>query len=111
MWVRLVAVAATVAGASACIIGPKQDDPETLIDPKNNADSGTFGADASADTWRVTEDVGTIQPFLDSGAAADSGAPTDAGAPESDAGCLTDAASDSGDALPCDGGSDALASD
>jgi len=107
MWVRLVAVAATVAGASACIIGPKQDDPETLIDPHQIADSGTFGTDASTggDTGRSTEDVGTIQPFLDSAT------PADSEAPKSDAGCLTDAAGDAADAVPCDGGSDALASD
>jgi len=100
---------AAVAGASACIIGPKQDDPEaaTIGDLADSAlppadDAGTKTGDTSAG------------PFNEAGAEADATAAGDSATPFADTGgCMTDA-SDAGDggATPCgDGGRDAVAAD
>jgi hypothetical protein len=106
MWVRLVAVAATMAGASACIIGPKQDDPETAtIDP-----NPVFDSSAGSDTARTGEmDAGT-SGLLEGGAPSDTSTAADTGTTKLETGCASDAA-DASDAACDDGGSDAPAAD
>lgn len=107
-WVRLAVVAAAVAGASACIIGPKQDDPEAA----NIGDLADSALPPADDAGTKTGDTST-GPFNEAGAEADA-ALSDTVAPLADTGgCMTDA-SDAGDggASPCgDGGRDAVAAD
>ncbi len=110
MWVRLLVVAVATVGASACVIGPKQDDPATLTD--NGPDDGSLGADT--DRSVPSEDTAT-GVFSDS---AGGGADTTVGdttfVPPMETGCATDAA-DAGDAADAeetrcgeDGGGDAV---
>jgi hypothetical protein len=110
MWARLLVVATTVAGASACIIGPKQDDPESLVDPKRQPDTGTF-----SDSGVASPEDTSPALFADSAPSPDAVASSDAGPPpKTDGGCVTDAAdADDADETHCDagGGSDALSAD
>lgn len=110
MWVRLLVVAVATVGASACIIGPKQDDPSTLSSDKNVEDTSVGAADTGAAT--PSEDTGTGL-FTDAPVADTSSSDTNTMPPPADAGCESDAGDADGDA-PCgpsdaaDGGSDAL---
>lgn len=106
MWARLLVVAVATVGASACVIGPKQDDPSAL----NEKDV--------ADTSVVT-DVGTTTPGADTSPglfvdAAGDVQPSDTSTtpPPAETGCTTDAADASdADETRCvegDGGGDAV---
>jgi hypothetical protein len=112
-WAIRLIVAFALASATACIIGPKQDDPESDITA--GADSGVGDGAFSEDPGRVSdtsfpaEDTATTIPDAASSsdtAASDTGAP-----PTIDGGCGGDAAADGGDAgeTGCDsGGGDAV---
>jgi hypothetical protein len=90
-------VAFALAGITACIIGPKQDDPETAAFADTGpVDTGDF---AVSDTGRSDPDVSSL-PGDDAGALHDAVSGADS-APKADVGCGD--ASDAGDAA-CDGG-------
>lgn len=116
MWVRLVVVAVATVGASACIIGPKQDDPATLSSDKNVEDTSLGASDTATATPSDDTSPGL---FVDSAVADVGSSDTGTVPPPADTGCATDAAdaSDAGetgcqpaDAAPTDvdGGSDAV---
>lgn len=110
MWVRLLVVAAATVGASACIIGPKQDDPSTLSSDKTVADTSVGGADTG--TAVPNEDTGTGL-FTDAPVADTSSSDTNTMPPPTDAACEAETGdADAGDARcgpsDADGGSDAV---
>jgi len=103
----VAAVVAGLLGTSACIIGPKQDDPEADIDRGLDASTGADTSDMSdtspaAFTETGSTDTETPPSPPDADAATD-GADD---APRIDAGCDADA----GDAC-APGGADALTAD
>lgn len=92
-------MAFALAGLTACIIGPKQDDPESAADVE---DTGSGGAE---DTKPATPSTDTgAGSFGESGLAADVGTSSDTAT--TDAVSDTDAASDTGK-LPCGDAGDA----
>ncbi len=106
-WAIRLIVASVLCGVTACIIGPKQDDPETAGVDVTDTGVVDTGSEFTADT-RTPEDVSTV-PHDETGALTD-------GAPSSDTGIakVDGGACDGGDAADagCDGGgADAVGGD
>lgn len=107
-WAIRLTVAFALCGITACIIGPKQDDPETaaVVQDGGPADTGVFDF---ADTGRADPGDVSSTPGTETGVISDT-APADVGGADApkptDGGC-----GDGGDAsdAACDGGgSDAV---
>jgi hypothetical protein len=101
---RVVLVALAIGALTACIIGPKQDDPAS--------GAPAYVSDASADTGPIEnfDDTGTSTGTPDAGdKQTDDGAP-ETTVPMADTGCVSDADAGCGDAAidaPIDAVSDA----
>lgn len=99
---------ATLAGASACVIGPKQDDPAA---PGSAPDASPPGeSDAAVSDEHETD--ATAGAFTDGGATGDT-AVHDALGSQSEAGCAPADGGDAGDAAEtsCNNGKDGGGSD
>jgi hypothetical protein len=107
-WAIRLTVAFVLCGITACIIGPKQDDPETTAAVEQ--DSGTSALDTGvfdqADTGRGGPPDASSMPGEETGAltdgAVDAPKPADSGC--ADGGDASDAACDSGGADAVSGG-------
>lgn len=116
-WAIRLTVAFAVAALSACIIGPKQDDPETAA--TTESDTGSVEDTTHADP----ADTGVATTLDEAGFSSDTSPAADAAGSDSgtksacgDAGDASDAGDADGavmDAAGCrkDGGSDALTAD
>jgi hypothetical protein len=102
-----------VLGSSACVIGPKQDDPVSgATGGKDTGVSAEDSSDRTDDTGTV--DDATVEPPGDAGGGADTSTSTDSAAADapadgSDGGSDGDAGSDDGslDGVSVDGSPDA----
>lgn len=110
-WAIRLTVAIVLAFLSACIIGPKQDDPESAA--VDVSDTGTMAVE---DTARSNPSDTSGPPADETGALIEAGADTSTSgdtAPKVDAGPCGDGGADSGDAADggCSevGGGDAVA--
>lgn len=91
-WAIRLIVAFALLAVSACIIGPKQDDPESAS--ADLADTGT----AATDTGRSGPEDTSLAPFDETGVAADVGTSSDTMAPDGGADGSSKTCNDAGDA-------------
>lgn len=105
-------MASVLCGLTACIIGPKQDDPDTVGVDVTDTGATDTGSEFTSDTRTPDPDAST-GPHDETGGLTDGAPMGDTGVAKVDGGPCGDAgdAGDGGDAGCDGGGADAVGSD